>query len=170
MINSNKKSEDVLAAQSSTITRDKNFIKQTHNKFFYKKEECEKYLATKNQSNLYLFGEDSNSTLSKRFFITTYDLLYTLSSKKQYHLYEYFSENDMLKLHLDIDIKKKDIKENINFETIIDQCINLILDKLKQYNIVNPQIIILISSREDKCIKCIKCIKTINMHTITRVK
>lgn len=146
-------SGNVLLTHVPTITKDKNFLKQTHNKSFYTKDECTDYLSlkSKDQSNLQLFGEDINQNLAKRFFVSNYDLIYTLSSKKIYHLYEYFSENDLLKLHLDIDIKKKQMKQSsINFDNIIDQCITLILEHLKDRKILKPQIIILMSNREDK--------------------
>lgn len=77
-----------------------------------------------------------------------------LSSKKKFHLYEYFGKDDKLKLYLDIDIKTHNIPPNSNkndwFNKIVAQSIDLICNHIKHYNVINPQIIVLSACRKDK--------------------
>ena len=126
--------------------------KQKHNQIFHEKESCLKYI--KNNPNLYLVSEDKSTKLNKRFYALDHTILYQLSLKKIYNLYEGFEENDRIKLGIDIDIKKHNIPSNINrdnlFEQITAQSINLIVKELEKYKVFNPSIIIISANIEDK--------------------
>jgi len=145
-------STDLPKSYSHTITKEKIFKEKTQFKFFETEIPCVEYLQTNPQ--LYLFAEDVNINMAKRFFAIDYKTIYSLSALKKFHLYEYFNNDDKLKLYLDIDIKSHQIPENINkleyFDYIITKSINLMLIQLKEYGIDNPSIIVLDSNRENK--------------------
>ena len=138
--------------QIYTISSDEIFKKQKHNQIFHEKEPCLKYIKT--NPNLYLVAEDKSTKFNKRFYALDHKILYQLSIKKIYNLYEGFEENDKIKLGIDIDIKKHNIPSNIDkdnlFEQITAQSINLILKELEKYKVFNPSIIIISANVEDK--------------------
>lgn len=142
----------VLAAQSHTITKENIFIKNTQFRSFPIEDHCVEYL--KINPKLYLFAEDKNSAMAKTFIAIDYKTIYLLSNQKKFHLYEYFDNDCKLKLYLDIDIKPYQIPENANreeyFDLIIQKSIDLMIKHLGEYNIINPQIIIQSSCRENK--------------------
>ena len=143
---------DLPEADSHTITKENIFLKQTHSRVFYKETECQEYINS--QQNLFMFGEDINGTFAKRYIATNYKTIYLLSNKKKFHLYEYFQKDDKIKLYLDIDIKSSKIPKESDkeeyFESIIEQCIEFIKEKLEPYAVADIQTIILSSCREDK--------------------
>ena len=114
-----------------------------------------KYLNDNKITDLYLFSEDTinkkNITV-KQFYCLDYKTVYLLSKQKKFHLYENYEENEKVKLFIDIDIKEfpDDINKDEYFDDIIDKSIKLFTDKLKEKDIINPQIIILKSSSKDK--------------------
>lgn len=147
--NSLKKSKeaDTPILASHTITEENIFKKFTHNEVFPLQEYCLNYI--KNKKKLYMFGEDKTTKGNKKFFALDHNTIYSLSAKKKFHLYEYFSQEDKLKLFLDIDIKPENIPKNVNkteyFNNILDKSINTVTTHLEKYNITNPQYIILFS-------------------------
>lgn len=138
-------------SKAHTIYSQKKFKENPQFKCFPTKLPCLNYLQT--QPNLYLFGEDINSKLSKQFYAMDYQSIYQLSLMKKFHLYEYFEKGNQFKLFLDIDVKTDILdvtKQTELFEKVCQESINLILSYLKNYNIQNPEIIILSSCRENK--------------------
>lgn len=157
---------NVLAAHPQTMTKTKQisqsvkadtiysqniFKKNPQFKYFPTKLHCLDYLKT--EPNLYLFAEDINSDLSKRFYAMNYESIYQLSLMKKFHLYEYFEKDNPLKLFLDIDVKTDNLNkadQMVLFEKVCQESIDLIISQLKLYNVQNPEIIILQSCRENK--------------------
>lgn len=142
---------DPAKSKSHTISTEKIFIKNPQFKYFHKKIPCLEYLTT--HQNLYLFGEDINSDLAKRFYAMDYHSIFQLSQQKKFHLYEYFERDNPLKLFLDIDVKMGKMDKDqqlIIFNKVCQESIDLVLKYLKLYNIQNPEIIILSSCREHK--------------------
>ena len=143
---------------SCTIAIENIFIKSTHNKLFTYLNDATDYLNQQNNKNLYYFAEDilypNREKSSKRYFVSDYQTLFAISKTKKYSLYEYFDATDKLKLYIDIDLKNKDIPANANREALLDnlinECIDLMLDNLKEYHVEKPEIIILNSTRPDK--------------------
>lgn len=135
-----------------TITDENIFKKFPHNESFFREEQCLEYL--KNKKSIYLFGEDYKSNNAKQFFALSYKTIYSLSIKKQFHLYEYFGKEDKLKLFLDIDIKPPNIPTDVDqtmfFDNILNKSINTVIDYLKEYKVTNPQYIILSACGESK--------------------
>jgi hypothetical protein len=146
----------------STITRDKIFLKNTNYRSYPEwntiKGCIEDIQNELKINNLYIFCEDMNNNkdgknkIIKNYLALDYDAVYKLSSKKIYHLYENYDIDEKVKLFIDIDIKEypDDINKDEYFDNIIDDSINLFIDKLKEKDIFNPQIIILKSSSENK--------------------
>lgn len=138
--------------RSHTITTEIIFLEQTQFKVFPIEIQCIDYIKTK--PNLHLFAEDINSEMKKRFFAIDYTAIFLLSAQKKFHLYEYFNDSERLKLFLDIDIKSENIPDNANKKNLLEKYIKdsivLMLNKLKKYNIIDPQIIILKSSSKVK--------------------
>ena len=148
--------EKVLTIPNHTITKEKIFLNQTHNKFWDNENECMEYIENNIKNNIIinLFSEDINQKHSKRFFGLDYDTIYQLCIKKQFNLYENFPADKPIKLFNDIDIKENNIpvgkNRNEHLDDIIQQTIDLMNIYLKLYNVVDPQIIILKSSTETK--------------------
>ena len=138
--------------QVHTITIENIFLKKPQFKWFHTEIECTDYI--KLQPNLCHFGEDKNTKGAKRFLAIDYESIYLLSIMKKFHLYEYFSKTDKVKLILDIDIKNENIPENVDrpafFDKIMTDSLNLALKSLESYNIVDPQIIMWASCQEKK--------------------
>jgi hypothetical protein len=139
----------------STILSEKIFLENTNLYYHPLKADMLKYLNDNKITDLYLFSEDTinkKNIMVKQFYCLDYKTVYLLSKKKKFHLYENYEENEKIKLFIDIDIK--DYDKNINkdeyFDKIIDESIKLFTDKLKEINIINPEIIILKSSSKDK--------------------
>ena len=146
--------ETAKVTEIANISEEKNFKHfNANNKMFHKKVEAIDYL--KNYENLYLISEDKSMEKgNKRFYALDYETLYNYSISKKTHLYENFELCERLKLFLDIDIKKEKIPATADkdelFKNIIKKSINLILDQLLDYEIGNPQIIIISSNRPEK--------------------
>ena len=144
--------EPTKIQKGPTITTDNIFLMQTHNKVFYQKSDAIVHL--KNKPNLHLFSEDKSVKQNKKFFTLEDDTIYNLSCQKKFCLYENFEENNKIKLSVDIDINKKYITENVErldlLNDIINQCKTLITNKLINYGIKGPSIVVLSSNREDK--------------------
>jgi hypothetical protein len=139
----------------STILSEKIFLENTNLYYHPLKADMLKYLNDNKITDLYLFSEDTfnkKNILVKQFYCLDYKTVYLLSKQKKFHLYENFEENEKIKLFIDIDIKDfdKNIDRDIYFDEIINKSINLYVDELKKYNIINPQIIILKSSSDAK--------------------
>ena len=100
-----------------------------------------------NNQELYLFSEDITKKYAKRFFLNTYQNMYKyIKESKIKRIYENFEANDKIRLYIDVDINEQQIGKNnrdIFFKKIIDDIIKLLIDPLKKYNIIDPQIIIL---------------------------
>jgi len=103
--------------------------------------------------NLHLFGYDLNITSgAKHFFISTYNHVYYASLSKTQSLYEYYEDNDQIKLMVDIDINLDGKEENPTqlFTSIITTAIRTVNNHLKNYTNVTPTIILLSANRKDK--------------------
>lgn len=143
-----------------TITKDNIFKKQTHFQSFYNEDAYDAYmknLVYTNKDKLYLFAEEINEDSVRRFFPIDHESIYLFSKDKKAHLYEYFKENEKIKLYLDIDIKKHNIPEGLSvdklkvfFDNLLDECITVVTNELKKYGIENPKIVIESSNRSDK--------------------
>ena len=144
-----------------TISTEKKFQSKISN--FPKKIEPYKTFAKKTDAISYmsenpgtkLFSEDLNAENGmKRFIVSTYDKIYTMSKEKNKHMYENYEAEQPLKLILDIDLKlDTEDKKNkgINyFNDLIVRCIDAVNDQINHYTKIKPQIIILKSCREDK--------------------
>jgi hypothetical protein len=136
-----------------TITTENIFTKQTQFRIFSKEAPCVEYIQ-KNE-NLHLFGEDMSAKMHKQFYAINYNTIYLLSKMKKFHLYEYYGNDEEVKLFLDIDIKPEHIPETadkkILFDNIINDSIKLMVEKLeKDYQIIDPAVIILKSSSDVK--------------------
>jgi P4 family phage/plasmid primase-like protien len=139
----------------STILSEKIISEKTNICYAPIKKDIIDYFNKNKNHNLYLFSEDTinNEKIEvKQFYGIDYKIVYLLSKKKKFHLYENFEENEKIKLFIDIDIKDfdKNIDRDNYFDEIIDNSINLYTDELKKYDIINPQIIILKSSSDTK--------------------
>jgi hypothetical protein len=149
-----KMAHDVPASSHvHSIRTEKIFTEQTRFKHFYTEAPCVEYVNT--QQNLHLFGEDKKADGTKQFYAINRATIYTLSKLKKFHLYEYYGNEQKLKLFLDIDIKPENIPETadkqILFDNYINDSIKLIVNKLEEdHGILNPQIIILKSSSDVK--------------------
>ncbi|ARF10087.1 superfamily II helicase [Indivirus ILV1] len=155
---------DVLPAHQSntrgpipTITTEKIFQENTRFRVFNKtgcKDRCIEYLIT--QSNLYQFSEDINSDMIKRHYAIDRNSIYTLSQTRKFHLYEEYAKNQPVKLFLDIDLDEKKYPNGVKssqeeFNRIVNECLSLVIKKLKdEYKIIDPSIIILDSTTENK--------------------
>lgn len=140
-------------SQLHTIKKENIFTENTHFKHFYTEAPCTEYLST--LPALHQFGEDVDTVSGKKqFYAINYDAIYLLSKSKKYHLYEYYGNNELLKLFLDIDIKNEHIPENANrqqfFDDTLHDSISLITQKLQDHDIEKPEIIILKSSSDAK--------------------
>lgn len=122
------------------------------NKIYYKKQQALKNKTSKTK----LFCKDvmHNSKIIKQYLLTTYDKLFDeIQLNPISYFYENIEENDQVKLHLDIDIaiikKIKDPKRYL--ATIVASCVSIYNKILKEkYNIVNPKIIVLDASTDQK--------------------
>jgi hypothetical protein len=137
---------------TTIISKEKIFKENPQNKLFYTKEKALEYL--EKHKNLYLYSEDKDNESKKQFYILDRKTLFNLSIQKKFNLYEHVETNNQVKLFIDIDLKTKDIPKNKNakkyFKNIIEDVIELLENKLIEYDIKNPSYIILDSSREDK--------------------
>lgn len=147
-----------------TISIEKNFKKNPHNKVFYTKDEAIKYINKNNNTDLYLISEDKCTDKgNKLYYALNHELLYLLSQTKKYSLYECYERGDKVKLHLDIDIKNDDIPKNtdrlVYFDDIIKTALELMQNNLikifdkpetNSTKLKDPEIIILSSCRENK--------------------
>lgn len=115
-------------------------------KKFSKLDQCLEYL--ENNKQLSVFAEDINNQMAKCFLATDLNTIYSLSRKKNSHFYEYFNDTEKLKLFLDIDIKNTDDMDTFNKS--LDESIRCVTDKLKQYNVHDPKVIILHANRPKK--------------------
>lgn len=104
--------------------------------------------------NKYLFSEDKGNKSYKQFTILTRNDMYNeISSRKISHFYENIEENDMVKLHININMKVDKIKNKhlLILNKKIQHSIKYYNDILAQeFDINKPQIIILDSSTDLK--------------------
>ena len=130
------------------------FLKNTHKKVFYKENDALLYLSEHHDENLYIFSEDISAKSQKRFYTLHSDIIFELSQMKKFHLYENFGKDQKVKMMLDIDLKKSQLKDESTgdqyFKSVIDSSIGMISSKLKSYGIKNIQVIILTANRKDK--------------------
>lgn len=137
------------------ISRDKNIEKNPrYFTDFNTKIEAINYIKKFPENNLYLFSEDRSAKLNKLFYTMTHENVYKVSKHKKFHFYECYERNELVKLHIDLDIKKekipKDAIRDSLFKSTILYAITSINKELEKYDIINPEIIILSSSRENK--------------------
>jgi hypothetical protein len=145
-------SSDRPKSSSHTIKNEKIFTENTQFKHYYTQQPCIDYI--ENIPNLKLFGEDVDATGKKQFYVINYNTIYLLSKSKKSHLYEHYDDTNPIKLFVDLDIKEEHIPKNANkqqlFDDYIFNCIELITDKLQDYDIEDPEIIVLKSSSDIK--------------------
>lgn len=142
-------------SQSHSINTEKNLPKNPQYHMFGTAALCIEYIKT--NKNLYMFAEDKNDEMRKRFIATTWEYMCKLSLERKHHFYEYFMADDQLKLFMDIDLKPQQFPNNIAkenrmnyFNEIINKCLNLVINQLKKYNVHDPIIILLKSNGEEK--------------------
>jgi len=158
MCTQNSMDGSITSTSISTISKEKIFIENTNICIAPLKRDIIDYINDNKITNLYIFSEDKISikynkeVIVKQFYLIDYNSVYLLSKQKKFHLYENYEENEKVKLFIDIDIKEfpDDINKDEYFDNIIDDSINLFIDKLKEKDIFNPEIIILKSSSENK--------------------
>ena len=140
-------------ASTDTISKENILHEQTNlPTIFEKKQLALNYL--KKHKNLYLFSEDLNEKGVKRFIVTTYEKIYEVSKKKIFHLYENIEDRQLVKLHLDIDVKENKMCKMINRDNYLDQLIvvatSLVNNELELYGIDDPKYTVQTANREDK--------------------
>jgi hypothetical protein len=119
-------------------------------KYFYKKTEALQYINQfSNDNDLHLYSEDISADNKKRFFATDYNSLYKICINNNKNFYENIEKNEEVKLHLDIDLKKNKV-DKFNVDNLIKEITDLINTKLKEYDIDDPQIIILSATTDLK--------------------
>ena len=124
--------------------------KRTSNGSIRKMKHLNIYVENENKT-LKLFSEDvAENNPAKRFYTVDQNTVFQTVKTKKFHLYENIERGQLAKLHIDIDIKKEDLKEDIDFDDVLNQCIDSINKELLEYKIIQPEIIILSSCREDK--------------------
>lgn len=118
-------------------------------KIYYKKTEALENL--KANKGKHLFSEDiPNSDSKKQFFISDYKTLFNVCNGQTKHYYENVEVDESVKLYLDIDYKLKE-NDTMNGDFLLNQCLNLVNDKLdKEYDINDPSIIVLTASTNQK--------------------
>jgi len=122
-------------------------------KTFAKKADALSYISENPQTHL--FSEDLNTENGmKRFIVSSYDKIYTLSKVKDKHMYENYEADQNLKLILDIDLKL-DTEEKKNkgmnyFNDLLVRAIDAVNDQIKEFTDEIPITIILKSCRADK--------------------
>ncbi len=154
--------------KNTTICLDKFFYKNPRNKIFKSKyddgikpiQHALDYLKGLNDPEMHLFAEDITSEGGyKRFIVADYETILYFSLKKKYHQYENIRAEDLVKLHLDIDCKEKDIPKNateiqkINiFNDLVQTSIALMKENLikRGIDVPNDENIVLNSSRDGK--------------------
>jgi hypothetical protein len=122
---------------------------------FAKKSDALSYISENPETKL--FSEDLNAENGmKRFIVSTYDKIYTLSKAKDKHMYENYEADQPLKLILDIDLKidsedkDKQSKEINLFNDLIVRCTEAVNNQLEIYTKIKPITIVLKSCRADK--------------------
>lgn len=153
MLSQKSRSDGSISSTTiSTISTEKIFFKNTN--FLYAETKKSILDHIKENNNLYIFSEDElkGNKIVKSFFAIDYETIYLLSKKKKFHMYENYERDEKIKLFIDIDIKEfpDDINKDKYFDDIINKSIELFTDKLKEEDIINPEIIILKSSSETK--------------------
>jgi len=144
-------------SQSHIITEEKNLQKNPQYEIFGTAALCIDHIKASDNKNLYMFAEDKDVEMSKRYIATTWKHMCKLSLERKHHFYEYMMREDQIKLFIDIDLKPHQFPKNITkenrmtyFNEIINQCLNLTINQLKKHDIENPMIILLKSNGEEK--------------------
>jgi hypothetical protein len=143
--------EKNLQKKNSSLSKKINVYKT-----FAKKEDAISYISENPDTKL--FSDDLNpEDGSKRFIVSTYDKIYTMTKTKDKHMYENYENDQPVKLILDIDLKIDCKADDDNYQSnddifndILVQSIDTINEKLKEYTDIEPIIIILKSCRKDK--------------------
>lgn len=119
---------------------------------FNKKIDALNHINEKIDPVLKLFSEDLSTTNgSKKFIVSTYDNIYSLSKTKERNFYENYESDQQVKLILDIDYKTKNNTISADaFDDLLKRCIVTVNNKIKEHTDTLPIIIILKSCREEK--------------------
>ncbi len=147
-----------------TIEKGKNFQENTHDEsifkknygfYFHTKSNALDELLLYNDNNLHLFSFDiTNKTndIVKAFIVRKYNEIYKiLVSNPLKNIYENFEGNNKVKLFIDLDYKFEKHKEpHYSFNELCNAAIESVCIKLKNFNIINPSIIILSANTTEK--------------------
>ena len=124
-----------------TISRQKKFPVSTKSKVFPSKDKCLCYI--KSHPSLYLFSEDKTATGNKRFIASTREYIYNALQDPPSWLYENIEKDQPVKLHLDIDLKSKNIPKGVNemayFKQVLTVSLALVEEELLKYKANNPK-------------------------------
>jgi hypothetical protein len=155
-------------ANPSTICREKSFLQNLHFIYSNNWNTISEHIKEQYMTNLHCFAEDkvyidkkdNETKFIYNYYALDYNTVYELSNQKIFHLYETYEKEQQIKLFIDIDIKLEQIPESCKtdkskqnyLDTIIDESIELLLDKLKLFykEEIVPKIIILKSSNSTK--------------------
>lgn len=125
-------------------------------KNFNEKEEAIAYIKKYSIENkkLYLFSQYLTKDEIKTFHVTDANTIYNTVISKNYNFHEFINDDENIKLYFDVILTNEKVPESCDytnyFNSVVDNAINLILKKLKNFNISDPQIIILSSTCENK--------------------
>ena len=116
-------------------------------KVFYKKTYALTEIKQQDNDDIHLFSEDISDDNKKRFITCTRQDLYKKCVNNTNHYYENIEKNEDVKLHLDIDYRINNMPEP-DRHRIADEYINEITEIINrklaiEYNIINPEIIVL---------------------------
>lgn len=123
-------------------------------KVFYKKALALTEIKQQDNDDIHLFSEDISDDNKKRFITCTRQDLYKKCVNNTNHYYENIEKNQDVKLHLDIDYRINNMPE-LDRHRIADEYINEITEIINrklaiEYNIINPEIIVLSAITETK--------------------
>jgi hypothetical protein len=154
---------DPFRVNPTAICREKKFMENPYFIHSNTWDVITKHLNEMNDNNLYCFAEDKTYFDKKaneqkyiyNYYALDYNTIYELSIQKKFHLYETYESHQKIKLFLDIDVPISKVPNECNknkyLDVIIDDIIELINDKLIEYNKdLIPKIIILKSCNESK--------------------
>jgi len=103
---------------------------------YFTKKDALQHLNKLNNKNIQLFGEDINPNGSKKFYVTSAELIFErIINIREPHYYEYFLPNNPVVFGVDLDILKTDIKTYLEAVDIVKDIINKICISAKEkYN------------------------------------
>lgn len=111
---------------------------------------------TKNKLKLFQqnikFIVNGNKIVTNDFILTSYHNIFQMSKAKKCHFYEYYRDDENIKLGLDIDLEIENNKsyDQEKFDDIVNKAISFVNSLLEKYQVPQPKIIILNASTNKK--------------------